>query len=384
MRPGLVLWHRWFGLLGGLWLLLIAATGSLLVFYAEIDRALAPEFHVAASGQPAPQSLPLDRLADTARQAAPPGFALTYLRLPPAAGGVATAYFAPAPGSAATGFPEIALDPATGHVQGLRDSDALRIDRLHFANFIYSLHYSLHAGETVTLLLGILSALWLIDHVPATMMALPSRRRWRESFQVPPGSRGHRRNSRLHRALGLWLLPVTAMLAFSGVYFNWRPAYDLVVGGLVGPRSAAVAASAAAAPPRLGFEAAAAIAARAGAGRIDGISLGDGRYDVRAHDRRDLDSNGGRLLGIDGATGRVLEDRHRTEGRAADIVDAWQYPLHSGKALGWPGRLIILMAGLATCTFVITGFAIWARKRSARTATRQRSRPGPSGLQAAE
>ena len=40
LRPALVLWHRWFGLLGALWLFLLGATGSILVFYEEIDHGL--------------------------------------------------------------------------------------------------------------------------------------------------------------------------------------------------------------------------------------------------------------------------------------------------------------------------------------------------------
>lgn len=388
MRKGLVWWHRWFGLIGGLWLLLIAATGSVLVFYDELDSALAPEFHSAVSSTA--QALPLDRLAAAGRRAVPSGFDLTYLRQPHGEGGVAIAYFAPRPGSGVTGFPQVAIDPGDGRVQGVRDIEAVRIDRLHVMDFIYTLHYSLHGGETVTLLLGILAALWFIDHGPAVVLSLPNLPRWRESFAVPRRAQGHKLHTRLHRALGLWLLPVTAMLAFSGVYFNWRPAYNVVVIGALGPRietAAAPAAAAAADAPPLGFGAAAAIAGRAGATRIDGIGYDaqSHRYSVGAHDPRDLDGNGGRAVTIDAISGKILGDRHRTQGNAADIVDAWQYPLHSGKALGWPGRIIILIAGLATCAFVITGLLIWARKRNARgRRSPLPARARPPGLRPAE
>ena len=48
-RPAL-LWHRWFGLLGGVWLLVIALTGSVLVFHEEIDHALNPDWFTASAG----------------------------------------------------------------------------------------------------------------------------------------------------------------------------------------------------------------------------------------------------------------------------------------------------------------------------------------------
>ena len=40
LRPILVVWHRWFGLLAGLWLFALGLTGSILVFHDEIDQAL--------------------------------------------------------------------------------------------------------------------------------------------------------------------------------------------------------------------------------------------------------------------------------------------------------------------------------------------------------
>lgn len=40
IRPVFHFWHRWFGLLGGLWLILLSVTGSIIVFYSEIDTAL--------------------------------------------------------------------------------------------------------------------------------------------------------------------------------------------------------------------------------------------------------------------------------------------------------------------------------------------------------
>jgi len=45
---------------------------------------------------------------------------------------------------------------------------------------------------------------------------------------------------------------------------------------------------------------------------------------------------------------------------------AWQFPLHSGKAFGWPGRIAIFMTGIATCMFIVTGLMMWARKRAGR------------------
>ena len=39
-RRALRMWHRWFGLAAGLWLLLLAITGSAITYYEELDHAL--------------------------------------------------------------------------------------------------------------------------------------------------------------------------------------------------------------------------------------------------------------------------------------------------------------------------------------------------------
>ena len=64
---------------------------------------------------------------------------------------------------------------------------------------------------------------------------------------------------------------------------------------------------------------------------------------------------------IDSQTGAVVADYHRTEDSVGDFIVAWQYPLHSGKALGWPGRLAILFAGLVIVAQLSTGLVARAQ-----------------------
>ena len=67
LRPALVLWHRWFGLLGALWLFLLGATGSILVFYEEIDHGLNADWFTASPGP----TLPVSQLVGAAIGAHP-------------------------------------------------------------------------------------------------------------------------------------------------------------------------------------------------------------------------------------------------------------------------------------------------------------------------
>lgn len=82
-------------------------------------------------------------------------------------------------------------------------------------------------------------------------------------------------------------------------------------------------------------------------------------------------------LYFDGTDGRYLGDRQPWVGTAADIFVQAQFPLHSGRILGIPGRILISIMGIVVAVLSITGVVIWAKKRSARVASRQRGAGAP-------
>ena len=53
-------------------------------------------------------------------------------------------------------------------------------------------------------------------------------------------------------------------------------------------------------------------------------------------------------------------------GSAGDIFLQAQFPLHSGRILGLPGRILISAMGLVVAMLSATGLVIWLRKRRAR------------------
>ncbi|HRO02400.1 MAG TPA: PepSY-associated TM helix domain-containing protein [Terricaulis sp.] len=165
------------------------------------------------------------------------------------------------------------------------------------------------------------------------------------------------------------------MLAVSGVYFNWMDEFTHAVeivspvtpryGDAVPARDTPLIDP----PVSWGSAQSAALTATNDAA-LDMLFLRPraGIYEARFYDRRDIDTYGRRLVSIDAETGAVLDDRHVATGSGGDVFIAWQYPLHSGKAFGWPGRLIVFAAGVATILLSWTGILIWLRKRRARRA----------------
>ena len=72
------------------------------------------------------------------------------------------------------------------------------------------------------------------------------------------------------------------------------------------------------------------------------------------------------LLYYDGVDGRLLGQRQPWKGTAADIFVQAQFPLHSGRILGLPGRILISAMGLVVAMLSVTGVIIWWRKRASR------------------
>ena len=55
---------------------------------------------------------------------------------------------------------------------------------------------------------------------------------------------------------------------------------------------------------------------------------------------------------VSGQTAEVFGRRIPGEGTTGDIISEWQYPLHSGKAFGLAGRVLIcLIRYRRNCTF---------------------------------
>lgn len=355
--------HRWFGLFAALWLFGIALSGSIIAFHGEIDRALNPDLF-SASGRG-----PLEPvLADAAIRI--PGGRVDFVL-----------YHHDVPGLVTLGVradgdarQQLYYDSGTGAFNGERDAARNGLGRRHFVATVYRLHYSFLGGATLQWFLGLVALGWAVTQVLALLIAFTSLGRWRDSFQVRRAVRGHKRNFDLHRALALWFYPVTLMLAVSGVYMNWPDEFETAVAAFGPVTPGFVAPSeAVGAPPSLAIaEAAERFDQIAAPSRVTSFSYNAkaSAYRARMRDARDISDNGQRIVWISGSNGQILHDRHETQGSSGDKFLAWQFPLHSGRALGLPGRLLIATAGVVIMVSIVTGLMIWSKKR------RQRRRTG--------
>lgn len=362
MRPILKTWHRWFGIFAGLWLLLLAVTGCAITFYDELDGWLNPDWRsvaVTAGAAPTPLALAIEKAAVTL-----PGFVPNSIELPGHDGDTLW-MIGRAPVDGATQPVQLFADPRNGEVLGWRVSGKPALDRRHFVDLLYGLHIDLLAGPWMAWFFGLVSLLWLIDHIAAIALSFPKAAQWVRSFRITGKPGSLKRLYDLHRAPGLWLTPVTITLALTGVTLTW-PEISRDVASLVSPVSGRLHESMEEAPPKaaaVGIDEA--IRSIDKLGPVHSVRLlpDEGVYAVRTFDARDRDDQGRMWTYVSMADGRIVASRHDNGSSAADQFFAWQYPLHSGKAFGLPGRIAIFIGGLATALLCVTGIRLWLRRR---------------------
>lgn len=174
----------------------------------------------------------------------------------------------------------------------------------------------------------------------------------------------------LHRAPGLWLLPFTLTLALTGWCLAWAEESRSVIGHLspVSGRLHYAMPDREASEPRITAEQALATFAKRHGARIDSIQPlpRKGLYAVRSFHPRDPDDMGRQWTYISVQDGRTIAQRHDMGTSAGDTFFGWQYPLHSGRAFGLSGRILVAVAGLATFVLWLSGLLLWRRRRRRR------------------
>lgn len=422
MRQVLLLLHRYVGLTVAAFLFVTGLTGAVISWDHELDEWLNPHLNHApvagaplanAHGESAPRKTPLDYVADV--EARHPEVKILYIPLAPEPGHTvdywAEPRFDPKTGQLhEVNFNQIFVDPATGRELGTREWGAVwPLTKETFVSFLYKLHFSLHVPEMWgtdhwgVWLLGGVALLWTLDCFVAFYLTLPARRRardgstlsesppaekkgfwarWKPSWLVRTKGGAYKLNFDLHRAGGLWTWALALVIAFTGFSMNLYAEVFEPVMTLVSDVTPSIWTSREErsprewTPPKLSFYD---VLARAPAeARKHGITEPPGHlyyspwldiYEVEYYHPGDDHGSGGvghPELYFDGQDGRVLGERKPWAGTAADIFVQAQFPVHSGRILGVPGRILISFMGLVIAMLSVTGVYIWYKKRLAR------------------
>jgi len=105
-------------------------------------------------------------------------------------------------------------------------------------------------------------------------------------------------------------------------------------------------------------------------GRVDSLSFPDGEigvYHINISDVPELSRFWSeRLVFVDQYSGTILKVQDpSTRATSGQTFIEWQWPLHSGRAFGWTGRILVFLSGLACPVLFVTGLIRWLQKRKA-------------------
>ena len=416
MRPVLTLLHRWVGLATAAFLFIAGATGAVISWDHELDGWLNHHLTHARAEGPARPSLELAAEVE----ARDPRVWVTYVPLATEPGESLTLFVEPRVNAVTgklyeLGYNQVFLDPATGVELGRREwGRAWPVTAETLVSFLYKLHYSLHVPAlwgTDRLgywLMGAVALLWTLDCFVGLYLTLPPRRapradqpppvrrqlgrgalaRWAPAWKIKASGSAYRITFDIHRAFALWTWALLLMLAFTAFSLNlYREVFYPVMSTIsrVTPTpfdERALAPPDAPLAPGIGMAEAvatgAAEAARRGWAEPPGAVFYAARYGIynlrffRPGEDHGAAGVGPAEIYLDGANGRVLGQRQPWKGTAADIFVQAQFPLHSGRILGLPGRILISAMGLVVAALCVTGVVIWWKKRAARVAVRRK------------
>ncbi|MDM0115546.1 PepSY-associated TM helix domain-containing protein [Variovorax sp. J22R133] len=420
MRAFLTLIHRWAGLTVALFLIVAGLTGAVTSWDHELDEWLNSALYDTDSRGEFHEPMALA----AAVEAADPRVRVSYIPLNFEVGHTAGFFIEPRidPSTKqpyALDYNQVYVDPVTLHIQGRRDSTAVSLSRESLMPFLRTVHYSLHipamwgTDRIGYWIMGSVAFIWLLDSFVALYLTTPRRlrpgvhpghrpravwwKRWQPAWAIRWRAGGYKLNFDLHRAGGLWVWIAIIVIAFTSFSLNlyrevFYPVLSLVSKTTPGPyETRPMAPLGARIEPTLGFaqviHVAEAEARRQNWTLPKGGIYYEGRYgfyNVSFFEPGAEHGQGGMGLAnlyIDAHDGRILSQNLPWHGTAADVFVQLQFPLHSGRILGMPGRILMSLMGVMVAMLSVTGIVIWMRKRHSRLHQQARQHAEASAIE---
>ncbi len=350
----LYVWHKWTGLITGIFLFVICLSGAVLMFKPQIDRAVTPAKR-ADSNEP---HVPLDRVVSNVERDFS-GIRINNIELPD---GMTQVYTVLATQNRRR--LEVFVDPASGNVTGSRSGENL-------TNVLRQLHLRFYFfGFWGRVVVGVFGAILLFSSISGLLIYGRFMRgvfsRGLHFWSLRPGLQLS--TSDLHKFVGIAALAFNLIIAFSGTVLGLenltryaptvaralqhRPQIRKRTITPVALRERPFAsledlleASQAAMP---GFHPQSVALAGGGAGTI----LISGKTSGLASDGRSY-------IVFDTATGHIVEQFRQTEGTPANKFHEWVELLHYGAFGGLTLRVIYFLFGVTGSLLSVTGFMLW-------------------------
>jgi len=343
--------HLWAGVLLSLYVVMIALTGSILVFRTELTRALLPKTLTPyAAERTAPIAVVLDRFRATY-----PESTLENIQTPSQE---TPAFLLFAKDSRQHPYTLLA-DPVTANLKLLPRT---------WLYWTYELHVNLLLGEAHGIQINGIGALCLLLLIiTGLVLWWPGVKIWTRGLRIGFRHSWRRINYDTHNAVGFWTLFIVFWWALSGIYFAWYRQVTSVV-ALVSPIRGMLSPPVPT-PPKSGPEHASlgqilsAVHQESPRGRLfslsDPLLTGPVVYalvDLRApgdFSHRDI-------ITLSTTDARVLTIWHYGQNHTTGDWILWaMHPLHFGTLWGTSVKMLWALCGLALAILAITGLLMY-------------------------
>lgn len=340
--------HTWTGIVAGVFLAVLALTGSVIVFRGEIERSALPIG--APAGNPA-HRVDLDAAAREIGRFRP-GSHIHRIHLPAGPGDPYIFQIE----SSEKGTERIASDASSGRILGTVQSG--------WVDWVVDLHRNILAGKPGRATVGAFGVVLFVLSASGLLIWLTGARNWRAWSSAPRQGSTRRFHFELHRVSGLWAYSFLAVISFTGVGLAYPDTLRQVVQALTGKPANARTPKGIKAKSQLSFDE----YLEAGRNAMpDGIATemrlpeaGKGPVDLRLSRSGDLMSGGNHVY-LNPATAAVVAiDRVVDRPIGARFLAALA-PIHYGEFGGIGTKIAWAVLGLTPMLLFVTGLIAWWR-----------------------
>lgn len=356
MRETVLTVHRWTGLTVGIAIVVVAVAGLAMVFRPQLEPRIDRALHEVGK---CATRIPLDTLADRAREAHPQG-AIRQLELSNGGFGVTVARYVDNIG--------VYLDPCSGRVLGSQDRWGGvfgTIEYVHRLRFLGSTDVSETVAGTLSLVLA------LVMVAGGVILWWPStRRQWKNAWKLRWSLEGAAFELNLHRTYGIYAAVVilATTLASLTFVFGWANAAVYALTGSPQPAQKPHSASdsGALAPfEQLLGRTLATVPNAADITLLLPKKKGDA-VEATVIERDAPHPNAVTLVYLDAHTAQVLLFAPYASASAGTKLYRWLKSMHMGYVGGVFGQLVLFVGVLAVPVLGYTGIRAWLRRRAPR------------------
>jgi uncharacterized iron-regulated membrane protein len=355
--------HLWLGISSGLVVMIVALTGSLLVFEDELEHLFQPSlYYVQVPAQA--EKLPLSVLAADVKKSYP-DYRLNSIITETEAN--RTVIFTVLKGkNAKTGkLIAMAVNPYTGKIIKALDQNN------RFFSVVLRLHRYLCMGETGKVITGISCSIFVILIISGLVLWWPKRQNRKQRFRVKWNASSYKRlNWDLHAVFGFYVNIILLFISLTGLVWSYKWVNNLIYYSFDGSLKAVKAKAPKNEPVKdssLAYldKILATTSEKLAYPGTANIRFGEDSLamSVIKENTTASISNVSDILYFQKGTGKLLQERLYDNESKGTKVRRIIYPIHTGSLYGWPTKILALIAALTAATLPVSGLIIYLGRK---------------------